>query len=115
MAKFQFADEAGCFTFKTKQGASKYFMLCSLCTDDCSLSHDLLHIRRELIAAGDTDRDKLHATSDAQHTRDAVFKVLEKHSFRLDITLLEKSKAHRRRKFSLRRGRTSRCVLGPPA
>lgn len=93
MPKFMFADEAGCFTFKKKQGASRYFMLCTLCTDDCSLSHDLLHIRRELIAAGDMERDKLHATSDLQQTRDEVFAVLAKHDFRIDATLLEKSKA----------------------
>jgi hypothetical protein len=93
MPKFLFADEAGCFTFKRKQGASKYFMLCTLCTDDCSLSHELLHLRRELIADGEIDRDKLHATADAQSTRDAVFSVLAKHRFRIDATLLEKSKA----------------------
>ena len=93
MAKFLFADEAGCFTFKKKQGASKYFMLCTLCTDNCALSHDLLHIRRELISAGEIERDKLHATSDAQQTRDRVFEVLQKHDFRIDATLLEKSKA----------------------
>jgi hypothetical protein len=93
MPKFMFADEAGCFTFKKKQGASKYFLLCTLCTDDCSLSHDLLHIRRELIAAGDIELDKLHATSDLQQTRDEVFNVLAKHDFRIDATLLEKSKA----------------------
>ncbi|UGA42439.1 DUF3800 domain-containing protein [Bradyrhizobium quebecense] len=93
MAKFLFADEAGCFTFKRVQGASKYFMLCTICTDDCTLSHELLHIRRELIVGGDVDRDKLHATADAQSTRDAVFAVLAKHPLRIDATLLEKSKA----------------------
>jgi hypothetical protein len=29
-----FAEEAGCFAFKKKQGASKYFTLCTVCTDD---------------------------------------------------------------------------------
>ncbi|MBR1146356.1 DUF3800 domain-containing protein [Bradyrhizobium sp. AUGA SZCCT0431] len=90
--RFVFADEAGCFTFKRQQGASRYFMLCTLTTDDCSLASDLLHIRRELCASG-SDCDKLHATEDKQATRDEVFKVLGKHSFRVDATILEKSKA----------------------
>jgi hypothetical protein len=51
--KFVFADEAGCFTFKRVNGASKYFVLCTLTTRDCSLSNDLLHVRRELAVGGD--------------------------------------------------------------
>jgi hypothetical protein len=91
--RYVFADEAGCFTFKRQTGASKYFLLCTLTTDDCSLSHELLHIRRELCAAGEQDRLKLHATSDSQATRDCVFGALAKHKFRVDATILEKSKA----------------------
>ena len=90
--KFVFADEAGCFTFKRQPGASRYFLLCTLTTSDCSLGGELLEIRRQLAAAGE-DRDKLHATSDTQATRDAVFEVLRGHDFRIDATILEKSKA----------------------
>ena len=78
---FVLADEAGCFTFKRQQGASNYFLLCTLATDDCSLSNDLLAIRRNLAAANEPDRDKLHATSDPQVVRDRVFKVLAAHEF----------------------------------
>jgi hypothetical protein len=91
--RYVFADEAGCFTFKRAQGASKYFVLCTLSTSDCSLAHELLTIRRDLAVKGDSERDKLHATSDLQATRDTVFAVLAKHDFRVDATLLEKSKA----------------------
>ena len=91
--KYVFADEAGCFTFKRKQGASKYFLLCTLTTDDCTLSHELLSVRRDLCLTTDPDCDKLHATSDLQATRDRVFEILAKHQFRVDATLLEKSKA----------------------
>jgi Protein of unknown function (DUF3800) len=91
--RYVFADEAGDFTFKRKTGASKYFLLCTLTTDDCSLSNALLDIRRDLVARGDSDRDKLHATSDSQATRDKVFACLDGHSFRVDATILEKSKA----------------------
>jgi Protein of unknown function (DUF3800) len=90
---YVFADEAGCFTFKKVQGASRYFVLCTLTTHDCALANDLLNIRRDLAIAGDAERDKLHATSDLQATRDRVFEVLAKHDFRIDATLLEKSKA----------------------
>jgi len=91
--KFVFADEAGCFTFKRKPGASKYFLLCTVSTYSCTPSTELLNIRRKLCANGDPDRDKLHATTDRQATRDAVFGLLEKHIFRVDATILEKSKA----------------------
>ena len=75
--RFVFADEAGCFTFKRQSGASNYFLLCTLSTDDCTLAHELLDIRRHLAVAGDAERDKLHATADLQATRDKVFGVLE--------------------------------------
>lgn len=91
--RYVFADEAGCFTFKKVKGASKYFLLCTLSTDDCTIANDLLNIRRNLAIDGDSERNKLHATSDKQATRDQVFEVLKRHHFRVDATLLEKSKA----------------------
>jgi hypothetical protein len=91
--RFVFADEAGCFTFKRQKGASNYFLLCTIATDDCSLSNDLLTIRRNLAAANEPDRDKLHATSDSQVVRDQVFEALAAHEFRVDATILEKCKA----------------------
>lgn len=91
--KFVFADEAGCFTFKNQKGASRYFTLCTLTTADCSLSNDLLALRRELVLSGDEGRDKLHATSDKQDVRDRVFAMMAGHEFRVDVTLLEKRKA----------------------
>src|SRR3990167_4593769 len=90
---FVFADEAGCFTFKRQSGASRYFLLCTLATEDCSVAHELLQIRRDLAINGEPHRDKLHATEDAQSTRDKVFGVLKGGKFRVDITLLEKCKA----------------------
>lgn len=90
---FVFADEAGCFTFKRRQGASQYFLLCTLATDNCSISHELLELRRELAMNGQPDVDKLHATTDQQATRDKVFAVLANCQFRIDATVLEKCKA----------------------
>jgi hypothetical protein len=91
--RFIFADEAGCFTFKRTQGASRYFILCTLTTDDCSICNDLLDLRRTLVLEGDSKRDKLHATTDAQAIRDNVFVALGAHRFRFDATILEKAKA----------------------
>jgi hypothetical protein len=88
-----FADEAGDFSFKRKQGASRFFLLCTLTTDDCAIAADLLGFRREQCASEDPDRDKLHATSDSLETRKAIFKILSKCDCRIDATLLEKSKA----------------------
>jgi hypothetical protein len=90
---FLFADEAGDFTFKRQPGASRYFILCTLTAVDAGLSHDLLQIRRALILGGEVDRDRLHATEDKQHVRDRVFECLGDHAFRVDATVLEKSKA----------------------
>jgi hypothetical protein len=79
--------------FKRAQGASRYFILCTVTAIDAGLSHDLLQIRRELILAGDSDRDRLHATEDRQIVRDRVFECLGDHAFKVDATILEKSKA----------------------
>lgn len=93
---YLFADEAGCFTFKRKAGASKYFLLCTVCMDDCRFAGALLDIRRRLIAAGDSNRDKLHATTDSLEVRDEVYGILERADFTIDVTILEKSKAYPR-------------------
>ena len=92
--KFVFADEAGCFAFKRGPGASRYFILCTLAVEHCDMGGELLDLRRRLSLRGDIERDKLHASEDAQHVRDAVFEILKSYSFRIDATVLEKSKAH---------------------
>ena len=91
--KFIFADEAGCFTFKSKNGASRYFILCTVAATDWTISDRLLAVRRNLALGGDPDRDKLHATSDLQEVRNAVFEIIAQQDFRIDATIMEKSKA----------------------
>lgn len=93
-----FADEAGCFTFKRrkagrKDGPSDYFILTTVTASTWTISDDLLHIRRNLCLNGEPERDKLHATSDLQEVRNEVFAVLAKQPFRIDATILKKSKA----------------------
>lgn len=90
---YVFADEAGDFVFKRKDGASRYFILCTIATTDCHLSNDLLALRRDIAMNGEPERDKLHATADKQDLRDRVFALLAKSHMRIDATLLEKSKA----------------------
>lgn len=95
---FIFADEAGCFTFKRrkpdrKDGPSDYFVLTTVAAPSWGISDDLLEIRRALALNGEAERDKLHATSDLQEVRDEVFAVLAKQPFRIDATILKKSKA----------------------
>jgi hypothetical protein len=93
---FIFADEAGCFTFKRQVGASIYFILCSVCMDECSITGPLLNLRRRLIASGEQDRDKLHATTDSYGVREEVYSILSAGDFTIDATILEKPKAHPR-------------------
>ncbi|MFD3266313.1 DUF3800 domain-containing protein [Phenylobacterium ferrooxidans] len=91
--KFIFADEAGCFTFKDKPGASRFFILVTVASNNWTVSDRLLSIRRELALNGDPDRDKLHATTDLQEVRNVVFDAISKEDFRWDATILEKRKA----------------------
>lgn len=95
---YVFADEAGCFTFKRrkegrKDGPSDYFILTTVTAPEWGISDDLLRIRRDLALAGEHERDKLHATSDLQEVRNAVFAVIAKQPFRVDATILKKCKA----------------------
>lgn len=92
-ASYIFADEAGCFTFKRKNGASKYFILCTVTAQSWKISDPLLEIRRELALLGEPDRDKLHATTDLQAVRDRVFAVIQEQDLRIDATILQKTKA----------------------
>jgi hypothetical protein len=91
--KFVFADEAGCFTFSRAPNISRYFILCTITTNDCNLANDLLELRRRLIWGKLPVGDYFHCTEDKQAVRDEVFKTLLKHNFKIQATVLEKSKA----------------------
>lgn len=94
--KFPFADEAGCFTFNRTPNVSRYFILCTVAMDDCSIASDLLDLRRKLAWEGAELGDYFHATEDRQLVRDAVFDTITKRPFTIQATILEKSKAHPR-------------------
>ena len=91
--QFFFADEAGCFTFNRGLNVSKYFILCTISCEDCSFSSDLIALRRRLAFDGFELGDYFHATSDKQAVRDKVFSLLIACAFKIQATIMEKSKA----------------------
>lgn len=70
--KFIFADEAGCFTFNRQPNVSKFFVLCTVVMDDCTVGTELLNLRRTLAWNGVELGDYFHATTDKQAVRDKV-------------------------------------------
>ena len=93
MRIFIYADEAGNFDFNRNRGASQFFILTTVAIDDHGIESELLDLRRELVWQGTHLPEAFHATTDEQGTRDEVFNVLQRHDFRIDATILEKSKA----------------------
>lgn len=92
--KFTFADEAGCFTFNREPNVSRYFILCTVTMDECSVGADLLSLRRQLAWEGEKLGDYFHATTDKQSVRDRVFETILLRPFSVHATIMEKSKAH---------------------
>jgi Protein of unknown function (DUF3800) len=91
--RFVFADESGDAQFTRGTNISRYFIVCTVLLDDCSVAEDLLALRREFAWKRAPIGDYFHATSDKQEIRDAVFKVIGDHSFTIQATIMEKSKA----------------------
>lgn len=91
--RFIFADEAGCFTFNRNPNVSRYFIVCTVTMDDCTIAPELLSLRRQLVWEGAPVRDQFHATEDKQVIRDRVFEVLRAHPFKVQATIMEKAKA----------------------
>ncbi|HEY4090735.1 MAG TPA: DUF3800 domain-containing protein [Luteibacter sp.] len=88
-----FADEAGCMEFARKPQASRYFIICTVHVEDCSIGTDLLELRRTLAWEGlNVDAEHFHASKDPESVRNRVYEPIERKSFRIDATLLEKSK-----------------------
>lgn len=94
---FLFADEAGNFDFSAKKGASKYFIIASVSTDDASaIGTGMMDLRRALVDAGANLHSPFHATEDDHHIREAVFEFIEGCDIRVDATIFEKRKAQPR-------------------
>ncbi|MFO6462820.1 DUF3800 domain-containing protein [Jannaschia sp. KMU-145] len=91
--RYLFSDEAGCFTFARRQNVSRYFILCTVTMSDLSVSEDLAQLRRDLLWRDIECDDYFHATTDTQQVRNAVYEAISGHSFRVQATVCEKSKA----------------------
>lgn len=87
-----FADEAGNFDFSRGRGASRYFILTTITITDCTVGSELLDLRRQLAWEGQDFTQEFHATEERQIVRDEVFKLLARHSFRIDATIFDKPK-----------------------
>ena len=91
--RFIFADESGHFDFSRKPGASRYYIPTSITAADCRAGDALLELRREMAWDGEgLELESFHATTDAQATRNQVFATLAPLDFRVDVTIIEKSK-----------------------
>jgi hypothetical protein len=93
LRKYIYADEAGNFDFSRDRGASHYFILTAVLIDDHGIESEFLNLRRELVWEGTNLPEAFHATTDAQSIRDRVFELLSKYDFRVDATVVEKTKA----------------------
>jgi hypothetical protein len=99
--KYLFADESGNFDFRSHtqfpNGPSRYFSVGTIMVegDDAlgRLDADLLKLKRDLAWKNVVHDSAFHATEDPQNVRDHVFDTLDGHDFRVDVTLVEKSKA----------------------
>jgi len=91
--RFIFADEAGCFTFEKRQNVSRYFILTTVTMSDLEVGAALQALRRTLIWESVELPDYFHACEDKQAVRDRVFGTILKHKFKVQATILEKSKA----------------------
>jgi Protein of unknown function (DUF3800) len=91
-AMYVFGDEAGNLDFSRDQGATTYFIIGTVALADLTLTQDLLALRRDLALRGKALETCFHATEDLQEIRDEVFALLQRASFRIDVTILEKCK-----------------------
>jgi hypothetical protein len=92
MRKYIYADESGNFDFSRNPKASRYFILTSVLVEDHDIASELMELKRELAWSGLSLPQGFHATEDNQIVRNEVFAVLNKYDFRIDATILDKSK-----------------------
>ncbi|MCH7662981.1 MAG: DUF3800 domain-containing protein [Chloroflexi bacterium] len=93
MKKYVFTDESGCMTFARRPNISRYFILCTVHLEPNGIGSEIMALWRDLAWNGYLQDNCIHAASDPQDVRDEVFALLQGHDFRIDATILEKSKA----------------------
>lgn len=90
---FIFADEAGDFKFAFGPNISRYFIICTMRVTSCEIGADLHDLRRRMLVRGIELGPKFHAATDPPPIRNEVYNLIDKYQFRVDATILEKSKA----------------------
>lgn len=93
MDVFLFSDEAGDFTFNRQPNVSRYFIICTVTMTSLDMALALARLRHELIREKLPVRDCFHATTEDAFVRQRVYDELEKHEFKFQATICEKSKA----------------------
>ncbi len=97
--RYMFSDESGDLQFRTSPHVTKYFAVGTLVIEPAELGHlrQVLALVRDELAWHSYGLDStFHACTDSYRVRDAVFAALKEMNFRVDVTLLEKSKAEPR-------------------
>ncbi len=90
--RYLFLDESGNLDFSSK--GSRYFTVTSIVLDDCQIGNDLVDLRRTLAREEIDIFGQFHATEDRQAIRNRVFDIIRGYDLRIEVTVLEKSKAH---------------------
>lgn len=88
-----FADESGNFDFSRKEGASRYYVICTVVMEECSAGARLLDLRRQLLWERAPIGHAFHATEEKQAVRDRVFELIANENFTVQATIMEKAKA----------------------
>ncbi len=68
-------------------------MICTITLHDCGIGNGLLELRRDMVWRGLPVTEEFHASEDKVDVRLEVYRFIEAQNFRIDATILEKSKA----------------------
>lgn len=94
--RYLFSDESGDLQFRRASSVTKYFAVGTLFIEQDELARlrQILAQTRDDLAWRSHGLDSaFHATEDSYEVRDAVFSALETIDFRVDVTIIDKSKA----------------------
>ncbi len=95
--RYLFSDESGDLQFRRASSVTKYFAVGTLLIEQDELARlrQVLAQTRDDLAWRSHGLDStFHATEDSYQVRDAVFSALGTINFRVDVTIIEKSKAN---------------------
>jgi Protein of unknown function (DUF3800) len=91
--RYIFADESGDLTFARGPNISSHFIVCTVTMESFEVASALLDLQRQLAWDGKPLKDYFHCTTDKQEIRDAVFETIAPFKFKVQATIMEKSKS----------------------